>query len=588
MEPQRDDRGREGHRHGRHIADRLPSLGVLLCYACLAVALCHKAVVHPASHLVGSCCDSLVAVSYLQSTGVALLHGHQPFITAYLNAPVGVNALWQPSSSIALGVAAIPFELLIGPIATYNLFAIMAVALSGWSAYLVLRRWVGGQTGPIVGGLVFGFSSYMMVQTIAGHLDLTFLALVPPVLAIIVSLALGHARSPWRSGVALGVLLVVQLLINQEILSDLVIAGLVVTATLAIVCRQQVVVALPRLAVGVAVAAVSFLALGAWPLWTALFGSLRPTNPIIAPSIPTDLLSFVSPTPLISLAPQWLRTIDAGWFPDGVDQSSAYIGIVLLGVTVAAAIALRRQPVVRVASLGAVIMAILSLGPNLRVANHLTGIPLPWAVFDHLPLLRFAVTDRFVVFTWLGVAVVLAAFVRAATEARLRGRLLWLVALVTGLVLLTPFPLTTTSLPTPSIFTDPSLTKALPSGGLVYVAPFPRAENVAPLQWQAETRMRFSMPGGYVLVPTRSGALASTTGAVDDLSQSLLDLQAGRSPPPRIEWPTLRAELASDRAAAVLVGPMDHERAVREFLTMMLASPPRPIGGVYVWRLGRH
>jgi hypothetical protein len=563
------------------------SFVVLLGYSALAAAVFHRALSAPASHLVGQCCDSLVAVSYLQSTGVAILHGHQPFVTTYLNAPIGVNALWQPSSSIALGIVATPFELLIGPIATFDLFAVMAVALSGWSAYLVLCRWVGGQAGPIVGGLVFGFSSFMMVQSVAGHLDLTFLALVPPTLALVVNVVLGRARVPWLSGVGLGALLTLQFLVNQEILADLVITGLVVALLLALTHRPVVRGARRAIAVATAWATGSFLLLAGWPLWITLFGPLRPTSPIIARAIPTDLLSFVSPSPLINVAPAWARSMDAAWFPDGVDQSSAYIGIVLLGVTVAGAVVLRHRPVVRIAALAAAVVAILSLGPTLRVANHVTGVPLPWAIVDHLPFLRFDVTDRFVAFAWLGVAVVVAAVVQALGRAELRWPALWIAALIAGLALLIPSTsFAATTLATPSIFTDSSFSAALPSGGLVYVAPFPRAQNVAPLLWQAETRMRFSMPGGYVLVPARGGKLATTSGPLDEMSASLLDLQAGGGAPPGSAWPAIRAELASDGAAAVLVGPMDHEVAVRGFVTSLLGRPSRSIGGVYLWQLG--
>jgi hypothetical protein len=589
-----DETAGPGHEQAEHArarvgsrgSDRLIALGVLLGYSALAVALFHQALWHPATRLVGNCCDSVVGVSYLQSTGIAILHGHQPFVTTYLNAPAGVNALWQPSSSIALGVIAIPFEFLIGPIATFDLFATLAVALSGWTAYLVLRRWVGGHAGPVVGGLVFGFSSYMTVQSVAGHLDLTFLALVPPALALAVGLVLGRVRSAGRSGLALGVLLAVQFLINQEILADLLIAIVVVTALLAVVYRAQVMGAWRGSVVGAATAVGSFLVLAAWPLWTVLFGALRPPSPIIAPAVPTDLLSFVSPSPLINLAPQWVRTMDAGWFPDGVDQSSAYIGIILAALTATAAIALRQRRVVRVASLSASVMAVLSLGPTLRVANHSTGVPLPWTLFRHLPLLRFDVTDRFVAFTWFGIAVVLAVVVRAVTRATLSRRPAWIGMLVVGVALLIPsssFP--ATALASPPIFTDAALTSSLPDGGLVYVAPFPREQNVAPMQWQALARMRFSMPGGYVIVPTPKGTLASPAQPVDALSAALLDLQAGGPPPPRAQWATLRGTLVSDRVAAVLVGPMDHQRNVTALFTAMLGAPPRQIGGVDLWRL---
>jgi hypothetical protein len=75
---------------------------------------------------------------------------------------------------------------------------------------------------------------------------------------------------------------------------------------------------------------------------------------------------------------------------------------------------------------------------------------------------------------------------------------------------------------------------------------------------------------------------------VDEMSGALLALQAGGAPPPRSAWSGIRAELASDGVAAVLVGPMEHEQAVRGFVASLLGAAPRSVGGVYLWRLGPH
>ena len=353
------------------------SCGILLFYSALAVALFHQGWTRPSTQIIGYCCDSLIAISYLQSTGVALLHGHQPFITAYLNAPHGVNAMWQASSSISLGIFATPFESLLGPVAAYNLFATLAVSLSGWSAYLVIRRFVPGYLGPFIGGLIFGFSSFMTVQSIAGHLDLTFIALIPPALGLVTCLVLGRTRSPVRAGIALGVLLVAQLLINQEILLDLVVAGVVLACALAVAFRTEVARAWRTLVVGTCAAGATFLVVGGWPLWAVVFGPLRPMSLNVIPSIPSDLMSFIAPSPIINVDPIWVRTFDSGWFPDNVDQSSAYIGVAMIAVTVAAVVALRRNRAVIVAAVWALIMAILSMGPHLRVADHVTGVSFP-------------------------------------------------------------------------------------------------------------------------------------------------------------------------------------------------------------------
>ena len=576
-----------GHRWPRTAVTPIVVLGGFLG---LAAALLHGAWAHPGSRIAGSCCDSLVHVSYLMSTGTALLHGGQPFFTRYLNAPAGVNAMWQPSSSLALGVLAIPVEALVGPVATYDVFATLALALSAWSAYLVLRRWVGGEAGPVVGGLVYGFSSYMVVQTVAGHIDLTSTALIPPILSVTVRLAVDRDAPALRLGAALGGLLVLQLLVDQELLADTVLACGVVLGTLALLYRTRVTGALRRLVHGGSAALGAFLVLAAWPLSVAFFGPGRPSSPILQPAVSPDLFSFLAPTPLINVDPQWVRTLDAAWFPDQVDQSSAYLGIGLVVFTLVAVVALRRRPAVKVAGIAGAVMALLSLGPRLRLAGHLTPVPLPWAVLAHLPLVRYAVTGRLVLFTWLAVALIAAVVVRAATSDHLPGRTAWLAGLAAGIVLVIPsasFP--TYTEPTPAFFTDASLSAVVPEGSVAYVAPFPRdfGTNVATMLWQAETRMRFSMPGGYVLVPDGTGRLIQTSAPIDGLSRALLTIEAGGPTPPPSSWGGLAHTLTADHAAAVIVGPMDHEGAAVAFFRDLLHRPPRRTGGVDFWLL-RH
>ena len=73
-----------------------------------------------------------------------------------------------------------------------------------------------------------------------------------------------------------------------------------------------------------------------------------------------------------------------------------------------------------------------ALGPALHVAGHDTGIPMPWAAVDGLPLLRYAIPLRFPAFTFLAAGVMLAMWL-----ARGRGVARWAAALV-GLALILP------------------------------------------------------------------------------------------------------------------------------------------------------
>jgi hypothetical protein len=74
--------------------------------------------------------------------------------------------------------------------------------------------------------------------------------------------------------------------------------------------------------------------------------------------------------------------------------NSGYLGLPLLLVLGAIGIRWRSNGVVRVALALLVVSALLSLGPTLLVAGRDTGVWLPWAFFERLPLLSSLIPSR--------------------------------------------------------------------------------------------------------------------------------------------------------------------------------------------------
>ena len=76
-------------------------------------------------------------------------------------APDGFNLMWTTSvPGPSLLVA--PITLTAGPLVAYNVLALLAPALSAFTAFLLCRH-VTGRTWPsLVGGYIFGFSDYML------------------------------------------------------------------------------------------------------------------------------------------------------------------------------------------------------------------------------------------------------------------------------------------------------------------------------------------------------------------------------------------------------------------------------------------
>ena len=193
----------------------------------------HATWAHPATRVVGSCCDSAAYVDTFRFTGSALLAGHDPFYSRLMHAPAGFNVMWQPNVMPLAGLLAVPFEATIGPVATYNLVITLALVTAGWACFLLLRTWVGGVLGPVVGGAFFAFSPVMLGHSL-GHPQVTAAVLVPLMLLVLADILVTQRRRWWTAGPALGALAAAQLLLGEELLAFSVIAGIVLLAVLAV------------------------------------------------------------------------------------------------------------------------------------------------------------------------------------------------------------------------------------------------------------------------------------------------------------------------------------------------------------------
>jgi hypothetical protein len=107
----------------------------------------------------------------------AIIHGLNPFFAHNIWAPSGVNvaaADLAPGASILFA----PITAAFGPLVTYNLLSFLAPVLASWFAFRLCRRIAGAFLPSLVGGYIFGFSTYELGQSL-GHLNLVFVFLVP-------------------------------------------------------------------------------------------------------------------------------------------------------------------------------------------------------------------------------------------------------------------------------------------------------------------------------------------------------------------------------------------------------------------------
>jgi hypothetical protein len=505
----------------------------------------------------GGCLDASQVSWWTAWTPFALLHGHNPLFSWWIDAPAGVNLAVNQSMPLPTLLMS-PVTLLWGPVASLNVLLTLAFPVSATAAFIVLRRWVSWTPAAFVGGLLYGFSPYMTTQAGWWHAFLVLTPVPPLILATLDELLVRQRRSPVRCGLWLGLLAAVQFYISAEILLTTVILCLAGLLVLVVARYREVAERARHALVGLVVAASALALLVAYPVWMAVAGPRRFSGPIGWPSPPSvNLLGPFVPTSEMHFTTAGLsRTADTFFGSYHPAENNAYLGIPLVVVLVLVVWRWRRAPMVAFSAAMAGIAFLLALGPTLRVGSTGTSIPLPATVLGHLPLTDRIITSRFVLYVSLFAAVLLAIGIdrwragilqgaplrsllvptaddpetttHSPSETARRDRwmraggasaLLFVAAILAPLVPRWPYQAEDVRVP-------PALQNArgctLSQGGVLVTYPLPYPLPTQPMLWQALDRFCYRTPSAYMNVPGPNGRVSTvqqsfTSGLLQDL-----------------------------------------------------------------------
>jgi hypothetical protein len=480
---------------------------------------------HPTGVATCGCDDPAFVLWFLAWPAYALSHGHSLFYSTLLFHPTGVNTL-SNVSALAIGVPLVPVTLLFGPVATLNVALTLAPALSALAMFWLLRRWVSWTPAAFVGGLVYGFSPFMLTAEAIAHVMTAFLALLPLIVACLDELLVRQRRRPTLVGAALGLLVTVEFFVSSEMVVILAVCGVVGLVMLGVYAtvrdRGDLIGRLPHAARGLGMGAVVALVLLAYPLWFTVAGPAHLSG-LVWPTLTPGGVG-ISPNGLWQLTFQnrGLVQLLSGYSGPALPLPE-YLGIGMLVVLAGGLVAWRRDRRLWLFGGLGVISVLLSLGVG-------TGSWVPWQVLARIPLVQNALPARFIAVTTLCVAVMLAIVVdraRGSVAALLRhtagsrwgsrgpaltGVLASLAALGVAAVGAVPLgtaavgrvPLTAQAIRLPHWFAD--VAPHLPPGQVVLAYPPPFAGGV-PMLWQAVDSMHFALAGGAgpQALPARAG-----------------------------------------------------------------------------------
>jgi hypothetical protein len=580
-------------RRGRRLEAVGPWL-VVCCYLIGALAVTARLWADPAgSDQLGGGVDVDLFAWFLRYAATAVAHGHLPaLVTAAMNAPQGVNLMWN-TSFLLPGVLLAPVTLLAGPQVSLTLALMLGFAGSAASLFWALRRWGASLGAAALGGAIYGFSP-AMVNAGTGHYHLQFAVLPPLILDAVLRLITGRGHRV-RGGVWLGLLCAAQLFTGEELLVYTVLAGLLLVVTVA-ASRPQAVPRRARFAgTGLAVAAAVFLIAGRRGLWVQLAGPLAEHSKFLG-SLSGRPSWFVTPPASLLFHTRASAAAAVALLPPS--EHLMYLGWLLIGVLVIAAAVFWRDLPVRAAAVTWAVLELCALGGGNLTVGGLTwpGRLLPWHWLEGLPGLAQVLPERFALLADGAAAAVLAFSLdraRAAVPSAGGGRG-WPRGALTAIAVLAVMPLVPLpyqAAPVPQVPAGWQATFArlrLAPDAPVLILPFPSAWHPEVLRWQADTGQPGSMIGGYFLGPSPTGQAVfyfQDHNQQTDVAWYLDELWQGQHPP-ALSGAEVRAVLRSWRAAAVVVVTSRPSPVVR-VLTRLLGRPAFHIGAVLSWRLGR-
>lgn len=523
-----------------------------------------------------------VLIEWFLAHGVLVWTGDFSFVSDRLNSPDGVN-LMSNASHILHGVLFAPVTVLFGAAVTFAVLVAVNLAGTAIGWYLLFARTLGmHRAGAAVGAALAGFGPGMMSQS-NSHLHITAQWLVPPIIYGLLRLTrVTSTRAVIATGVGLGLLITAQAFLGEEVLYLTALTLLIFIPVYALRRRAWVRTVARRFLSGAAIAVAVATVLLAYPLWVQFAGPQHTPNAPFSPAVfYGDVASYISISTLsIGTSP------GAAKLTTGPTEANAYFGPMLLVLVIFLAVWLRKTKATAAIVAAAVVMTLLSFGPNVTFAGHRTGLPSLYRPIQDLPVVAGALPTRYS----LALLPLFGALLGYGIGRALAHRTRWVryvVPLATAAALLPILPrqlAATDRAPVPTFISSGHWRECVPDGGVLVPVPLPTAVNPEAMRWAAQANARFSLPEGFFIGPYGPGGKASM-GTWSQPTSKLLNAVARTGLVPTLNASVRRqaqADLRFWRADCVVLPDGPRAAALRATLDGLLFDGRR-VDDVWIW-----
>jgi hypothetical protein len=335
----------------------------------------------------------------------SLLDLHQsPFYTNYIYYPTGVSLRYHTLNPFD-GLVTMPFSLLFGFAPTLNVFFVLSLVASVFCAFLLLRDLVGEPWAAFAGAALYTYANEHVVAFFSqGQSEKLSMEWLP--LYLFFAFRAIHGRPIWSKGILAGHdrgrwLLYLLLSVATLVIMSLVDWQYVMFAAFVSGLYLVFIVFSPRSIREKSVIIGRLAAIG------AIYAG------IVFPTLLLPMIREAAASPWLNVSGQAIwHSIDlARLFGPGGLGNPGYLAALVAGVGLWSAF--RRGGFERETALfwglAVIIFYLLALGPTLQFAERDTGLPLPLALLQDLPVLNSGRNPgRFSLVALLGLGVLVA------------------------------------------------------------------------------------------------------------------------------------------------------------------------------------
>jgi len=374
-------------------------------YYLLALALTWPTVTHLGTFLPGDGGDDPAIAWNLWCVKFSLLNQPQnPFFTKMMFYPLGINLAFY-THTLLNGLTALPLLLNFGTVAASNLHMFFTFAAGGYGTFLLTRyllvrefRQKDNLPAAFFAGLVYAFASSKLFYVALGQFNIASTHWIP--FAALFFLKLKNDPRP-RWAVLSALFLVMQAYTEMTYASFLLV-------WMALVWGWGIILPPPVTAgdsltlkgkwknfftrhIRPYLPLAGLFALGIAPILAAMLPDMLAEGDFLvvgggfADAFSADLFGFFVPTMHHPFFGGWVARTGITNFDKG---QHIFIGYSVLALAAIGLWRLRRSRAAWFWTVAALFFALTTLGPNITVNGHTTGIPGPFVIFQHLPIFK--------------------------------------------------------------------------------------------------------------------------------------------------------------------------------------------------------